>query len=183
MNLKRSLAAAAFLVGLIWLVFFLNILTPTDLRVHGVQPRRLIGLRGIPLAPFLHADAAHLVANTGALFVLLTIAFLYSFRLTLISLALITVLEGGAVWLFGAPGTVHLGASGLIFGLIGHLLFSGVFRRDILAAPAALLVLFLYGGMILYNFIPTPGVSWTGHVFGFLAGILAAWLTRNMKKN
>ena len=182
MNLKRSLIAAALVVGLVWLVFFLNLITPNDLRIYGIQPRHLTGLRGILFSPFLHANFAHLTANTGAMFVLLAISFLYSIRLTIAALAIIMGLGGGAVWLFGAPYTVHVGASGVIFGLIGFLIFSGLFRRDILALAASLLVLFLYGGMLFYNFIPAPGVSWTGHVFGFIAGVIAAWLTGSMKK-
>jgi membrane associated rhomboid family serine protease len=108
--------------------------------------------------------------------ILLWLALTYSRIQAVEAIIIIVMVGGGLVWIFGAAGTVHVGASGVIFGLIGFLLFSAVFTRDIKSFLVAIVVLFFYGGAMLTGFVPTPGVSWSGHVFGFLAGILAAWL-------
>ncbi len=163
------------LVGL-WVVLAADLLLPADLRAWGIRPRSLQGLRGILFAPLLHAGARHLAANTGALLVLLTMSLSVGRSLTVRAVALIAGVGGLGVWLLGAPGTVHIGASGIIFGLIGFLLFLGLFRRDWKTLGVSLAVLVLYGGGLFSLLIVIPGVSWTGHIFGFGAGVLAAWL-------
>jgi membrane associated rhomboid family serine protease len=86
------------------------------------------------------------------------------------------------VWLFGAANTNHIGASGIIFGLIGFLLFIGIFRRDTGALVVSVLVFFTYGGAILSNFMPRDGVSWIGHLCGFLTGVASAKLAGPVDK-
>ena len=102
----------------------------------------------------------------------------YNRKLTLEAVAFIGLAGGGLVWVFGSANSVHIGASGIIFGLIGFLLFLGVFRREWKTMIISLVVLVFYGGTLLSLLVYIPGVSWSGHFFGFCAGVVAAWLAR-----
>ena len=82
------------------------------------------------------------------------------------------------VWLVGRPETVHIGASGVIFGLIGYLMFLGLFRRNWKAVIISVVVTLFYGGALYSFLVYVPGISWSGHFFGFLSGVLAAWWVR-----
>jgi membrane associated rhomboid family serine protease len=142
----------------------------------GIRPRTWRGLGNIFLAPWLHMGFGHLVANTVPLVVL---GWLVMVRRTrdfwLVALVAATV-SGLGIWLFGGGRTIHLGASGVIFGLLGALLARAYFERSWLALLVALVAGLLYGGM-LWGVLPlTPGVSWLGHAFGFVGGVLAARL-------
>jgi membrane associated rhomboid family serine protease len=182
MNIRQNLIIAGVVVGVMWGVFVIDLILPVSLTQFGIRPRRLDGLWGLIFSPFLHANLRHIMANTGAVFILLTLSLSFSRIYTVEAVILIAGVGGGLVWLFGRSGTVHVGASGIIFGLIGFLLFAGVFLRDLKSLLVSVVVLFLYGGVILIGFVPMPGVSWTGHVFGFLSGVLAAWLAGSAKK-
>ena len=182
MKTRKNLQLAMLLILLPWLVFLINLVVPVDLRLFGLRPRQIDGLWGILCAPFLHGNLNHLIANTGALFVLLVAALAYSRRLALVALLIIAVLGGGLVWIFGKANTIHIGASGIIFGLIGFLIFIGLFRREWRAMALSAGVFFLYGGAILSLLDNIPGISWEGHAFGFLSGCLAAWWTKSRKR-
>ncbi|MGB7086028.1 MAG: rhomboid family intramembrane serine protease [Phormidesmis sp.] len=142
----------------------------------GIHPRTLGGLWGILFAPFLHGNFAHLLANTVPL---VSLGWLVMLRETSdwVIVSVITALCSGlGTWLIGAPGSVHIGASGVIFGYFGFLLLRGYFERSVVAIAFSLLVVFLYGS-IIWGVLPNqPGISWEGHLFGFLGGILAARL-------
>ncbi|MEB3225199.1 MAG: rhomboid family intramembrane serine protease [Synechococcus sp.] len=144
------------------------------LDVFGIVPRQLLGLRGILFAPFLHGGFEHLMANSVPFALLGWLVMLNRTR-EFFTVTLITMLVGGAgVWLIGAPNSVHIGASILIFGYLGFLLFRGYFRRDIPSIAISLLVMFFYGG-VLWSVLPTaPGVSWEGHLFGLIGGAITA---------
>jgi len=173
-NFRFALAA----VAIIWAIHLLNGFLPIDLRSFGLRPRSIDGLWGILTAPFLHANLPHLIANTGALFVLLIVSLSYNRRLTFSALWIIILLGGGLVWLAGSTNSIHIGASGVIFGLIGFLMFIGIFRGEWGALVLSIVIFFLYGGALLSLLAVVPGVSWTGHLFGFLSGVLAARWTR-----
>ena len=176
-NLKFALMAAI----LPWAVFGLNLALPVELRSYGIRPRIVQGLWGIPLAPLLHLNLTHLMTNTSALFVLTLVSLSFSPRLTGIALLIITVMGGGLVWLLGQSGTVHIGASGVIFGLLGFLMFSGIFRKEWLALVLSIALFMLYGGALLSLFTVSPGISWIGHISGFGCGVVAAWWSRNKR--
>jgi membrane associated rhomboid family serine protease len=114
---------------------------------------------------------------------LLILSLSFSKKLTIIAYAIISLLGGGLVWLFGRSDTVHIGASGIIFGLMAFLMFSGIFRRELKTRFLSLVVFFLYGGARYALIVFEPGISWTGHFFGLLAGTLAAWWTKTEQKN
>ena len=178
MKFRKKLQLALIAVSLPWLVYLGDRFTPVDFRLYGLRPRHLNGLWGIILSPFLHVDINHLIANTGALFVLLIVSLSFSRRLTFISILIISIVGGGLVWVFGRGNTVHIGSSGIIFGLIGFLMFIGIFRREWMALVVSLVIFFFYGGALLSLFADLPGISWESHFFGFISGVLAAWWTK-----
>jgi membrane associated rhomboid family serine protease len=181
MKVRKNLQIALVAVSIPWLVYLVDLFLPVDLRLYGIRPRNIEGLWGIVFSPFLHANYGHLIANTGALFVLLFVALAFRRNLTLIALLIIAVLGGGLVWVFSDVNTIHIGSSGIIFGLIGFLIFSGVFRREWRALAVSVLICLIYGGALFSLFYYMPGISWTGHFFGFFAGVLAAWWTKAKK--
>jgi membrane associated rhomboid family serine protease len=158
-----------------WLVWAVDLVVPGTIG-HGVVPRTAYGLSGIVMAPFLHGNLQHLLANTvpfvllGALILLRgPQAFLF---VTLVSAAV----SGLGTWLFGTPNTHHIGASGVVFGFFGYLLVRAVYDRRISSALIAIVVTVVYGAAFLTSLMPAYGVSWTGHVFGFAGGIASARL-------
>ena len=180
MKISQNLRIALAAIAILWLVYFLNLVLVVDLRVYGLKPRQIDGLWGILAAPFLHVDIQHLSANTGVLFILLAVSLSYSRAQTLKALLTIMLLGGGMVWLLGMGGTIHIGASGIIFGLIGYLMCLGVFQRDWKALIISIVITVVYGGALHSLLIYMPGISWTGHLFGFISGVLAAWVTRSI---
>jgi len=177
-KIRKNLEISVLVLIILWGVFFINILIPFDLRMYGIRPRQIDGLWGIILSPFLHGGVRHLTTNSAALLVLLTVSLSYSRKLTVKTLLIVIIVGGGLVWLLGRSRTVHIGASGIIFGLIGFLLFVGIFRREWKAFAFSLGILLFYGGALISLFTYTPGISWTGHFFSFLGGAIAAWWTR-----
>jgi membrane associated rhomboid family serine protease len=178
MKLRKSIKISLIVVMILWCVFLMDALLPADLRLYGVRPRNMDGLWGIAFSPFLHGSLHHLIANSTALFVLLTASLSYSRRLTVKAVLIIAVVGYGLVWLFATPNSVHIGASGIVFGLIGFLLFIGIFRMDWKALALSVAVFLFYGGALTSLAGHRPGVSWAAHFFGFLAGALSAWWTR-----
>jgi len=178
MKLWQNLKISILITAGLWLIYLVDLVLPWDLRGLGIRPRTAGGLWGLILAPLLHVGPRHLAANSGALIVLLTVSLCLGRALTWLALAVIVLAGGLAVWALAPAGTVHLGASGAVFGLVGFLLFSGVLRRDWRSLAASLAVLLLYGGVLFSLLEVRPGVSWSSHFFGFLAGLLAAWLLR-----
>ncbi len=168
----EELRGILLFIGVIWLVFLLDRVLP--LEVFALWPRRLSGLPGILASPFLHLDLQHILANTIPLLVLLCLlagSRANSGR----TVVILVVLSGSLLWLFGRPVPV-IGASGLVFALIGFLILSGFLERRFVALLVSAFVAFSYGGTLLLGVLPgQPGVSWDGHLFGALGGALAAW--------
>ena len=154
-----------------------------NIKQFGIRPRTVNGLAGIIFSPFLHLNWAHLISNTIPLLILVFVILQFYNKLFL-KVSIFSILVGGfAVWLFGRSGTNHIGASGVIFAYIGFLLFSGIFRRSLKSILIAVVIIILYGGALLRGIIPgQQGVSWEGHLFGAVAGTLAAWIYRKKYK-
>ncbi len=171
-------------VGIIWASFLLSFALPA-MNSYGLTPRSAVGLLGILTMPFLHANLGHMVGNTVPLIVLLFLlagSRAKSWQIV----AEIIVLGGAILWLVGRPAT-HVGASGLVSGLIAFLILGGVFERRLVPVIVAILTFLLYGGSLLYGFIPRDArVSWDGHLCGALAGGLLAFQlaqkTRDVKR-
>jgi membrane associated rhomboid family serine protease len=173
---------AFYAVVVLWVVYLANFVIPLDLRQFGIQPRELRGLRGVLVSPLLHMDLGHLAANSGALFVLLALALSFSRDLAVTAILFVVVLGGGGVWLFGTGHTNVIGASGVVFGLLGFLLGIGLFRGEWRSLLLSSVVLCFYGGILLTLLHNTPGVSWLGHASGFVVGVLSAWWTRRFDR-
>lgn len=170
-------------VGIFWIVEIIDfVVFKGKLDRFGIQPHSLIGLRGIIFAPFLHGGFGHLIANT--------IPFLTLGWLTMIQetsdfyiVSIVSAIVGGlGVWLFGGVGSIHIGASILIYGYLGFLLLRGYFQKNIPSILLSIVVFILYGGLIFGVFPSQVGVSWQGHLFGFLGGAVAAFAIAKEKK-
>jgi len=147
-----------------------------SLERFGIHPRDVAALWGILAAPLLHVGWVHLVANTGPFVVLGWLVMLRKISDSLVVTALAILIGGLGVWLFGAPNSIHVGASGLIFGYLGYLLARGYFERSFWAMLLGIAALLLYGG-VLWGVLPGQrGISWEGHLFGFVGGVVAARL-------
>lgn len=167
-----------WIIELVDLVLGVLLGVPGPLDRFGVWPRSLIGVVGIPVAPFLHVGWGHLIANSVPLLILGSLACAFSRRDALLAATYATAYGGLLAWLIGPAGSVHLGASSVVFGLAGFLILSGALRRGCLPIVIAALVIFLFGGALLGGMMPVRGperVSWEMHVGGFLGGITAAW--------
>lgn len=166
-------------VAAIWAVFALECILPGDWLAYGVQPRTMTGLSGVVTMPFLHANLSHIVSNTAPLFVLLML-LAGSRANSAVVVAVIVVAGGTLLWVAGRPA-VHVGASGLVFGLMAFLIVSGMLERRLTSLAIALLVIVLYGGSLWSGILPrvSSHVSWDGHLCGALAGGAVAFaLTR-----
>lgn len=182
-ELKTHAVVLGGFIALIWALEIVDLLfLGGALNAYGIRPRSIIGLRGILFAPFLHGGLAHLTANTIPF---LTFGWLIMLRETsdfFVVTAVTMITSGLGVWLFGSPYTIHIGASGLIFGYFGFLLLRGYFERSVPAIFLSLVVGLLYGGMI-WGVLPLQfGISWQGHLFGFIGGGIAARLLARRKQ-
>ena len=173
---------AKWLLGfllLLWAVHILNELSNHSMNGWGIVPRSWRGLIGIPLSPFIHGSWQHLILNSIPFIALGGLVVARGASVFVELTAFVAVLGGAAVWLladfFEETTKSHIGASGLIFGYFGFLVARGWYDRSILAVVVAVIVIVLYGGVIATGLLPTSnGVSWEGHLFGLLAGIMAA---------
>lgn len=173
--LQRATALAAS-VALLWAVQIANWITGYGFNpAFGLIPRHVNGLDGVIAMPLLHGSFAHLMANTPPLLVMGGLLVATATRALLAVNAVVIGLSGGLVWLFGSSA-IHIGASGLIFGWFGFLVTRGLVDRSPVTLGAALLVGFLYGS-IFWGVLPgQPGVSWEAHLFGAIAGAVAAFM-------
>lgn len=173
---RRLLQPLLVFVALMWLVEIFDwLLFNGALDGLGIVPRDVGGLRGIFLAPLLHGGFGHLAANTLPFLALgLLVRLRHSRQFVAVSLIIIAV-SGLGTWLFGPPHTVHIGASGLIFGYFAFLLVAAYYERSPGALGLALLVIVFYGGLLWGALPQGNAISWQGHLFGLIGGGLAAY--------
>lgn len=172
MNSSRTATLTGCTLAM-WLVWAADLVVPGTIG-HGIVPRTSYGISGIVMAPFLHGSLQHLIANTVPFLVLGAIILLRGTRAFLLVLLVSALVSGAGTWLFGAPHTQHIGASGVVFGFLGYVLLRALYDRRLSSMFIAIAVAMLYGAVILNALIPAGGISWTGHVFGFLGGVAAA---------
>jgi membrane associated rhomboid family serine protease len=174
-RVRYALLGAAGLVAGIWLAWLGAWLLGWNIDDLGIRPRDVHGLIGILTAPFAHASFEHLMSNTLPLG-LLSALMLYAYpRATRYALPLIWLASGLGVWLWARP-SVHVGISGITHGLMFFLFLMGLLRRDRLGVALALLVFFLYGGMLMTVLPREVEVSFEYHLAGAVAGIVSAVL-------
>jgi len=173
-RIREELPTVILFLLTIWGVFLLDRILP--LERLGLIPRDYGGLIGIVTMPFLHANFTHLLNNTVPLAVLLTL-LAGSRTDSRAAVVLVAVLGGLLLWLFGRGHSLHIGASGLVFGLAVFLIVSGILEKRIVPLLVSVFVAITYGTTLLSGILPwQSGVSWDGHLLGGVAGGLVAWL-------
>ena len=176
-RLRRAFTIVLSFTLLLWVVKLVEYFGGLDFSRFGIYPRLAAGLAGVLGAPLIHGSFAHLFANTGPLIVIGTL-LLYGYpQAARILLPAVYLVGGFAVWLF-AREAYHIGASGLVFGMLFFLLTVGILRWDRRAIALSLMVFLLYGGMV-WGVLPTSReISFESHLSGALIGILLAFLLR-----
>lgn len=182
--LKNQVKLLLWLLASFVLVELVNLLSGRALNHFAILPREVTSLPGILFMPWLHGSLGHFIANIVPLAIFWLLMLEYGLKRTLWVSVWIVLVTGLMVWLFGRFA-YHVGASGLIYGQFGFLVLAGFYSRQLIKLLISLAVGFLYGGMVMGVLPSQPFVSWEAHLFGFIAGLLAAkfWHGSNTSKN
>lgn len=163
----------------IWSVFLYGDKTDVYQAVYGVLPRTWEGVKGIFLSIFIHGDLEHIASNSFPILFLGMLLFFFYKRIAKSVFLWIWLISGIWLWIGGRNNehhpTFHIGASTLIYGLATFLFFSGVFRKHLRLMVVSALVVFLYGSIMWGIFPMKEEISWEGHLFGAVAGLLTAF--------
>lgn len=163
----------------LWIVYLVTYLLDIYPFKLGILPRNFSGLIGIFTSPIIHGGFSHLISNTAPLVFLGLGIFYFYPKIAYKVFTIIYLGTGILVWIFGRE-VYHIGASGIIYGFVSFVFFSGIFRKDNRSIALALIVIFLYGGLI-WGVLPVQeGVSWESHLFGAIVGIIPAFIYRKI---
>jgi membrane associated rhomboid family serine protease len=171
----RGLALVGAMAALMWVLEIVDV-AGGDLDANGIHPRDVDTLPDIAFAPFLHAGWGHLIGNTVPFLVLGGAIALSGLARTAAVTAIVALVGGLGTWLVAPGNTNHIGASGLVFGYAAYLVARGVFSRSLAQIAMGLVVVVVWGTTLLRGLVPETGISWQGHLFGAVGGVLAAWL-------
>jgi membrane associated rhomboid family serine protease len=171
---QQALVLVGAMAALMWVVEIIDQITSANLDQYGIKPHEADGLPGIVVAPFLHAGWGHLEGNTVPFLLLGGAVALSGLRKVALATAIIALVGGLGVWLFASSGTDHIGASGLVFGYAGYLIARGFFSRSMVHFVVGVVVIGVYGTTLLFDLVPRDGISWQGHLFGAVGGVVAA---------
>jgi membrane associated rhomboid family serine protease len=172
----RGFALVAGMAAVMWVVEVADQIADGRLDAYGIEPRDVDGLDGVVFAPFLHAGFDHLIGNTIP-FLLLGFAIALGGVARVAIVTIIVALVGGlGTWLVAPANTVHIGASGIVFGYAAYLVARGVYSRSAMQIGLGVVVLAVWGTTLLRGLVPEDGISWQGHLFGAIGGVLAARL-------
>jgi len=168
-----------------WLTFFMNEAYLLHLNNFGVRPGETEGLLGIVTMPFLHGDFTHLFSNTIPFLVSASFIFHFFKNKSWRIFIGIWLISGLGIWLLGEERTIHIGASGLVYGMVAFLMTSGFIRKNKHLTAVAFILVFMYGSMIWglfpqYSWVKEMNISWEGHLFGALSGIGIAFMYRKV---
>jgi membrane associated rhomboid family serine protease len=170
------------IVALMWGLEIIDIPLGGSLDLFGIRPRHPHGLIGILCAPFLHGGFRHLISNTMPFLVLGFLIMAQDWAEWVVVSLVAALVSGLGTWFFGAAGTLHIGASGVVFGYFGFLITRAYFERNLGSIAIALLVIAMFGGMI-WGILPVRvGIFWEGHLFGLVGGMLSAKLIAGIKQ-
>jgi membrane associated rhomboid family serine protease len=162
------------MVLLMWVLEVVDTSLDNRLDQYGIEPREVDGLDGVIAAPFLHVGFGHLIANTLPFVAMgLVIALEGVWRLAGVT-AIVALVSGLGTWLIAPADTIHLGASGVVFGYATYLIARGLFNRRAMEIAIGVAVVVLWGGALLAGLEPQQGISWQGHLFGAIGGVVAA---------
>ncbi|MDR3477772.1 MAG: rhomboid family intramembrane serine protease [Gammaproteobacteria bacterium] len=174
-SLQKNISLILILIGSLYVIHFINWILGHRLNMLGIYPRRTWGLFGIAFSPFIHGHFNHLFFNSIPLFVLASFVLLNGLPTFYFVSVTIILLSGIATWAFGRRG-FHIGASGVIMGYWGYLLINAYHQETALSIALAAVCIYYFGGLLFHLFPTEVKSSWEGHVFGFLAGVAAAYL-------
>jgi len=177
-SFRLALRTTLVVIGILWAVFIIDAAFGLRLARFGLRPGSVPGLLGIVTAPLLHGNVPHLLSNTIPLLVSLT-ATLYLYPASSVRVIPLVWLGSGAIaWFIGQSPSLHVGASGLIYGLLAYVFVGGILRRDLRSVSVSLMVGFLYGSMV-WGVLPVrAGMSWEMHLSGAVTGLLLAFVFR-----
>ena len=166
-------------LAICWSVFLADYNWDLDLYLYGVNPRTVSGLKGILFSPFIHGDFGHIINNSLPIFILSSMVFYFYKPIAWPAIIWMYVISGIWLWVGGRNSDVipnyHFGASTLIYGFASFLFFSGVFRKHKQLMMVSAFVVFMYGSITHGIFPFDTRVSWEGHLFGAISGILVAY--------
>ena len=169
-----SILYPSLFVAILWSIKLYEIAFDVNLAWYGLYPRTIHGLIGVATSPLLHGDLPHLISNTLPLLILGSIVFFFYRTIAFQVFFWVYLMTGIWVWAAGRD-SYHIGASGLIYGFVAFLFFSGIFRKDTRLLALSLFVVFMYGG-IVWGILPLwRGVSYESHFLGALAGLITAY--------
>jgi len=168
-----------FLLAAIWGVYIIELAFDFNFNKWGIYPKSIRGLRGVLFAPFIHGDTNHILNNSVPLAVLSACLMFFYKEVAWKVLLYGTLLSGLMTWSI-ARENYHIGASGVVYLLFSFIFFSGVIRKNYRLVAISLGVVFLYGSMIWYVFPVKKGISWEGHLSGFVVGLIFAVIYRKI---
>jgi membrane associated rhomboid family serine protease len=172
---RAAIRIVIALVALMWVLEVVDVALDHRLDRYGIEPRDPDGLDGVLTAPFLHVGFGHLIGNTIP-FVVMGVVIAFEGPLRLLGVTAIAALASGlGTWLVAPENSIHLGASGVVFGYATYLIARGWFNRSGGEIAIGVAVAVLWGGTLLAGLEPQRGISWQGHLFGAIGGLVAAW--------
>lgn len=179
---KRSVVAAILwpilLVLILWIVYWIEVKFRFNFTSFGVYPRQVKGLMGVLASPFIHSGIEHLYKNSIPLLVLTASLFYFYKDIAWKSLLYGLLFSGLLTWLIGRS-SYHIGASGMVYFLASFLFFKGVRSKNFRLIALSLIVVFLYGSLVWGTMPGKPGISWEGHLSGFLAGLVFSFILKS----
>ncbi len=173
---EQGLAIVGLMVLVMWVSEVIDSLNGNKLDQYGIQPHEVDGLTGILTAPFLHGGFGHLIGNTVPFIVMGVLIALNGAGRVLAVTAIVALVSGLGVWLIAPEGTNHIGASGIVFGYATYLMTRGFYNRSPMEIAVGIVIAAIFGTALLGGLAPQQGISWQGHLFGAIGGIVAARL-------
>ena len=162
------------LVALMWAVEVVDVIADHQLDQYGIEAREPQGLDGIVTAPFLHVGFGHLISNTIPFVIMGLLIAVEGARRLVAVFAIVALVSGLGTWIVAPEGSIHVGASGVVFGFATYLIARGWFNRRTSQIAIGLVILVIWGGVLVGGLQPREGISWQGHLFGAIGGLVAA---------
>jgi membrane associated rhomboid family serine protease len=170
----EGLMLVGVMVAVMWAVQIYDAIDDYSLTKYGIEPRDIDGLDGVVFSPFLHGSWGHLIGNTVPFVVLGGMIALSGLKRLAVVTGLVMLVGGLGVWVTGSDNSVHIGASGVVFGYAGYLVARGIFTRNLMHLGLGVVVAAIWGTTLLSGLVPHDGISWQGHLFGAVGGVVAA---------
>ena len=173
---EEGLAIVGLLFLLMWGLEIVDTIVNHRLDEYGIEPREVDGLVGIVAAPFLHADFGHLIGNTVPFVVMGVLIALGGAARVIAVTVIVALVSGAGVWLIAQDNSNHIGASGVVFGYATYLITRGFYNKSALEIAVGIVIVAIFGTALLGGLAPQQGISWQGHLFGAIGGVVAARL-------